>query len=202
MLAIILAGGGFGYWTVGGGFSQPSGIGDAVKDAGYPWPEQNYGWLSGGEGYGVVGRLLVGGGGAGLSLFGATSSDYNTSVRLGWGYFSLGYALLSSEKILLFPSVGIGGGGITVEISGVKAGNFKDLLKEPPMRAEISSGGAFFKGSLTFLYRYSFLVLGITAGGGYLLNSGWSVNDNETTGYPRGGTPLFWAAVNIGGGWW
>ncbi len=202
MITVLVAlAGGFGYWIGGYAQIQPPAAYDNIKGAGYPQPGSS-GLLSGGEGYALIGKLVIGGGGFGIGLFGGTSPDYNSSAGVSGGYFSLGYVLFANDNMLLFPTVGMGGGGLEIIVNQSKGGSFDDLLRDPPTRIRTSSGGIFFKGGLTFLYRYSFILLGITGGGGYLLTSGWDINGNETTNYPQGNTPVFWIAVSLGGGWW
>jgi len=107
---ITAAAGGFGYWMVGYGYGELGDVASYLKDAGYPVPG-NGGILSGGEGYALIGNLVIGGGGFRITLQSATSSQYNSSASIGAGYFSFGYTLFNSNNILIFPTLGIGGGG-------------------------------------------------------------------------------------------
>ncbi len=199
--ALLSAAGGFGYWMVGYGQGELGDVASYLRDAGYPVPG-NGGILNGGEGYALVGRLLVGGGGFGISLQSTTSPSYNAEASVGGGYFSFGYALFNTRNVLLFPSLGIGGSGITVKVSEAKGGSFSDLLRDPPVSLTLENGGFFLKGGLTLAYRYAFFLVGLNLGAGYTLGAGWSVNGNTSTGYPTYNQPVFWGTLVIGGGGW
>ncbi len=199
--ALIGAAGGFGYWMVGYGYGELGDVASSLKGAGYPVPG-NGGILSGGEGYALIGNLVIGGGGFGIDLQGATSPKYNTSATIGGGYFSFGYALFNANNVLVFPSLGIGGGGVTVKVREAKGGSFSDLLKDPPVSLTLESGGFLVKGGLTLAYRYAFFLVGLNLGAGYTLGSGWQVNGNTSTGYPTYRQPVFWGTLIIGGGGW
>ena len=198
---ITAAAGGFGYWMVGYGYGELGDVASYLKDANYPVPG-NGGILSGGEGYALLGNLVIGGGGFGISLQSATSPQYNSSASIGAGYFSFGYTLFNSTNLLVFPSLGIGGGGITVRIREAKGGSFSDLLQNPPVNLTLESDGFLLKGGLTFAYRYAFFVVGLNFGAAYTLGSGWQVNGNTSTGYPTYRQPTFWGTLVIGGGGW
>ncbi|NPB03619.1 MAG: hypothetical protein GXO39_04305 [Thermotogae bacterium] len=200
MITMLLAGG-LGYWHFGYGVTDLTEVRRRLEKAGYPSPHGG-GYLSGGEGYAFIGDFLLGGGSFETSLAAATSPNYLSEGKLSVGYFSLGYALLKSAKVLLFPSLGVGGGSLTLRISESKTGNFDDVLKDPPTRIVLNAEGFFIKGGLTFLYRYTFLAIGINAGAGYLFASGWKINENLTTGYPESRSLAFWGKLVIGGGWW
>ncbi|NPA80026.1 MAG: hypothetical protein GXO29_03120 [Thermotogae bacterium] len=202
MLSILtVAFGGFGYWM--GGYARlPLGeLRTLLQEAGYPVPDEAS-YLSGGEGYAVMGRALIGGGGFGLQAFASTSADYNTFAEVDGGYFSLGYALLHRANYMLYPSLGVGGGNLKIKVKGTKSGNLADVLKDPPLYAEISVGGPLIKGGLTFVYRYLSLIVGFSLGAAYLKPVSWKLNDNPITGYPSDDYLLLWAGFTVGGGWW
>ncbi len=201
LTALLGAGGGFGYWMVGYGQGDLGEVASYLRDAGYPVPQRG-GYLSGGEGYALIGNLVIGGGGFGLTLQGATSPGYNSGATIGSGYFSFGYAIFNAHNLLVFPSLGIGGGGITVKVREAKGGSFSDLLRDPPVNLTLENGGPFIKGGLTVAYRYAFFLIGLNLGAGYTLGSVWEVNGNTSTGYPTYRQPVFWGTLVIGGGGW
>lgn len=58
----------------------------------------------GGGGHSLKNRLIIGG--EGHSSFGSDNAG-------GYGFFDLGYALLVTDSVVLYPLVGIGGGALT-----------------------------------------------------------------------------------------
>jgi hypothetical protein len=116
----VKQGGGFGHFQAGvslGYFpaltrylAKPEILGDSYS------PQQG-GIQLGGGGYGLVGKILLGGSGY-FSGFNSVKTDSaSVSVSAGAGLFNLGYLLKSTDRWLLFPYAGIGGSGITLKIS-------------------------------------------------------------------------------------
>lgn len=96
----------------------------------------------GGGGYGARGRFLIGGEGHGLLGSDETSADgsMHVSVHGGYGLFRIGYLAASHGGLDVFPSVGIGGGGMSVKISERSAPTFGDVIEEPRRSSTLSSG--------------------------------------------------------------
>jgi len=82
---------GMGYFMGGVGMLSESGNNSAV-------------YSLGGGGHSLRNRLIIGG--EGHSSFGSDNAG-------GYGFFDLGYALLVTESIVIYPLVGIGGGTMT-----------------------------------------------------------------------------------------
>lgn len=190
----LFAGGGFGYWLAGLGYGEVPAV------SGYPSPK-NYGLMWGGEGYGIWNKFIFGGGGYGINGFSSEGSGFASSSGIWAGYFSLGYAILKSEKILLFPSVRIGGGGYNLEIREIKSGSYNDFIQNPPKYILISSAGWYGGLSLGFMYRTPVL-LGLNAGIGYVFYAGYYINENEVRNSPEYKKPVMWMNLIIGGGYW
>ncbi len=83
--------GGMGYFMGGVGMLSESGRNSIIYSAG-------------GGGHGLKNRLVIGG--EGHSAFGPDNAG-------GYGFFDIGYALVSTDAIILYPLVGIGGGAMT-----------------------------------------------------------------------------------------
>ncbi|NPA80025.1 MAG: hypothetical protein GXO29_03115 [Thermotogae bacterium] len=192
--------GGFGYWSPGYGHVPLGSLASSLKEANYPVPFGG-GYLSRAEGYGIVGRFVIGGGGFTLKFFKSTSPDYNSSAEARANYLSVGYVAFAKGDIFVFPSVGLGGGSVGVKVQEAKAGNFNDILRDPPIYIHAVGEGLFLKGDITLLYRYGLLLVGLTAGMGYVKPYNWTVNGNATTGYPTDDYPVFYLSLNFGGGW-
>ena len=113
-------GGGFGHFQAGmnlGYFPSLTKYLGKPEVLGDSYAPQNGGIQLGGGGYGIVGKLLLGGSGY-FSGFNPVKTD-SASVTLscGTGLFNIGYLMKSSDRWLLFPFVGIGGSGITLKLA-------------------------------------------------------------------------------------
>lgn len=82
---------GMGYFMGGAGILSESGSNAMI-------------YSLGGGGHSLRNRLIIGG--EGHSSFGSDNAG-------GYGFFDLGYALLVTDSIVLYPLVGIGGGAMT-----------------------------------------------------------------------------------------
>lgn len=105
----------------------------------------------GGGGHYVFGRIMVGGGGA--WLMNSRTQNNNNTVKLkgGYGYFSLGYLLLKNKRSLLYPGLGIGGGGYDILITKKNARNdFRQQLNSPEGMAGIEASGWLMSAQLTY----------------------------------------------------
>ena len=85
--------GGMGYFIGGAGWMIESGDSSMVYSVG-------------GGGHSITNKWIVGG--EGHSSFGSDNAG-------GYGFFNLGYILVDTELILLYPLLGLGGGAMTRE---------------------------------------------------------------------------------------
>lgn len=86
--------GGMGYFMGGVGMLSESGRNSII-------------YSSGGGGHSLNNRLVIGG--EGHSSFGPHNAG-------GYGFFDIGYALVASDIVILYPLVGIGGGAMTRDV--------------------------------------------------------------------------------------
>lgn len=148
------AGGGMGFFSVGWQRLDLGDLNPRLEAAGYPAFAEDFLSL-GGSGYFVRQRVIIGGEGNGLLRPSETTADgaFRTRLSGGYGMFNLGYALASSPRAALFPMVGIGGGGVVLEILDRATPNFDDVLLNPQRGARLTSGGLMLDASAGVTYR-------------------------------------------------
>ncbi|PIP13880.1 MAG: hypothetical protein COT45_01025 [bacterium (Candidatus Stahlbacteria) CG08_land_8_20_14_0_20_40_26] len=149
----------------------------------------------GGGGYGIIGeKILLGGEGHG-SQQAIFSDTLKASVSAGYGFFDVGYVLLSKKSFRLFPIVGLGGGGIDLRIleRGVTP-TFDEILDNPGREANISTGSILlqFGAGLDYFLKLGEdekgeggLLFGIRAGYTYApTQADWKMGDMDVLGGP------------------
>lgn len=180
-----------------------------LEDAGYANVDDSF--ISfGGAGYGIVGRVIVGGEGQALAGDDATSGSYVTSIEAGYGLFDLGYLLVSSGGLNLYPMIGVGAGGMSLRIRERGEPSFDEVLADPRRGSELSNWGLLVSLDLGADY---LVVLGEDnegAGGialgvrvGYTFapyTSEWSLEDTEIPEGPDVGITGPHVRLMIGGG--
>lgn len=70
----------------------------------------------GGGGYGLIGKLLLGGSGYFTGFSPVKADSASVTLSSGTGLFNIGYLLKGDARWIVFPYVGIGGSGITLRI--------------------------------------------------------------------------------------
>ena len=80
----------------------------------------------GGEGYGLLNRWVIGGGG--YYNHGDQSEDGNLEYQVhgGGGYVNLGYVVYNTDQLLVFPLLGVGADAV-----GINRGVNEDVVYEP-----------------------------------------------------------------------
>jgi hypothetical protein len=127
---------------------------ERMRAAGYPALDRDF--LSiGGGGLAVRNRLLIGGEGHGLISPSTTALQdrFRTRITGGYGVFDLGYLLVTGATIDLYPVVGIGGGGLSIEIIERGPVSFDDVLRDPGRSTRLTSGVLVLDASLGLTYR-------------------------------------------------
>ena len=109
---------GSGFFAIGTQFTDLGPLNDRLSGSGYPEFTSETVTLGGG-GYGVVAnRLLLGGEGHALITGDGTGRGRNVSLTGGYGFFNLGYLFFPTSSLRASPLVGIGGGGLQLDIRG------------------------------------------------------------------------------------
>lgn len=86
-----------------------------------------------------LGRVLLGLEGAGLVERRAESVQFDRTLSGGYGMADVGYAVLDSRHVRLYPMAGIGVGGVTFASRRQGVPTFGDLLDSPDWAARLSS---------------------------------------------------------------
>ncbi|MEO0068612.1 MAG: hypothetical protein ABIK23_05725 [candidate division WOR-3 bacterium] len=125
-------------------------------------------WMFGGGGYALVNRIMIGGAGWGGTQS-VTSESLNLfcQVNYGGGEFRAGYAVLDLKNLLLVPTLGIGGGGYSINLGPYNqtVPNFDSLLHHPGRTSTVDFSGFTLNPQLAIVIPISFV--GVEIRGGY-----------------------------------
>ncbi|MBN1542834.1 hypothetical protein JW992_11865 [candidate division KSB1 bacterium] len=164
----------------------------------------------GGVGYGIVNRVLLGG--EGQALFGdeVVSRGFKMSLSGGYGLFNLGYLVKKTERLNVYPFLGIGGGGMTLEIIEQGAPSFEELLENPRRSSVVTRGGVMMDFGLGADYLITLsekkgetggMALGFRAGYNWMPWTGdWIFSESEIAGGPEIRISGAYIKFMIGGG--
>lgn len=139
-IKVITKEGGRGYFMFGGSAIEIKDLNSRLEAQGYSKISDNF-FSFGGGCHRIIGRVIIGGEGHRLIGKEVTSKNYKTSLEAGYGFFNLGYIVYSTEKLKVYPLVGLGGGRMTLNI--VEKGtspSFDDVLNNPRRGVELSTG--------------------------------------------------------------
>lgn len=201
--------GGAGFFAIGTNVVGISALNDRLESFGYPTFGSAFLSLGGG-GYGLVGgRFLLGGEGHGVIRPAQSVQGRRVSVGGGYGLATLGYLAWARGPMRVFPQVGLGGGGFTVDIGSTgEATEFDDVLGDPNRRAELSRGSLLVSLAVTATYQAfsapeeaGGVRIGLQAG--YLfapLSSEWQLDDHPLSDGPDAGFGGPFVRLLIGGG--
>lgn len=150
----------------------------------------------GGGGYGIAGRVVLGGWGAGFTQKATKAvANQEAQVSVGYGFFNIGYVLLRSGNLQVFPMLGIGGGGVILQITQKATSyDFDPLLASPNKMVQLSTGGLLLELAMGIHYLLP-LSMGLEGVGGILLGlragyvytpseADWKMSDVEVLGGP------------------
>ena len=201
-----MGGGGF---TIGYGYLDVSAlqvfVPENVKDF------RNDHLVIGGAGHGIVDRFVIGGSGFGMIGDGITTDSLKISLGGGLGTFDFGFLLLSSEKLKIYPLIGIGGGGYGINIARNKNVTVNDVLENPGQEINLGTGGFVADVSLNinfipvFSYNeiedaYGGFMTGLKVGYIYSLpSSSWSFTGGDVVNGPDFNLSMLYAKIIIGG---
>lgn len=181
----------------------------SLQGAGFPTLEGDVLTL-GGAGYGTRGRFLIGGEGHALLGGAETTADGARQLSFGGGYglFRVGYLAFSHRGLDVFPTFGIGGGGMSLSIAERSAPTFDDVLADPETSSRLSTGSFLLDVGLALNYR---VPAGEEDGGGFLVglqggytfapgSTAWRLDEiNNVAGGPAFQIEGPYLRVSIGG---
>ncbi len=205
---LLGGGGGFGYFAVGSQSIDIKGLNTRLKVFGYPAFEENY-ITAGGGGHAVIGNLIIGGEGTALIQTGdQVMGNFRTSFSGGYGAFTLGYIIYSTDAMTLYPQLGLGGGGMNLTIAERSSPSFDEVLSNPRRGVELSSMSFLVDLGVGARYLFSFrersrggLTIGVRGGYVHSLNDKrWRLDEVAIPGGPSGAFSGFYLRLTIGGG--
>jgi hypothetical protein len=201
--------GGAGYFMPGASMLNVNNLNAMLNNAGYPSLSGNL--ISyGGGGHGVWNRWVIGGHGHSLVGTPENSNNYTLDLAGGMGFIDFGYTLFTRPKMDIYPLLGIGLGGITLDIAEDTPQDFMDLLNNPDSGTEISQGGFLLDFSINATYLIDMadlpferegLIIGLQ--GGYVLDptdNTWYMNGNEVSNGPVMNMSGPYLRLLVGGG--
>jgi hypothetical protein len=201
-----------GYFEVGRMALDLGELNDVLVPAGYPKMGQEFLTL-GGAGFGEHGRVLIGG--EGTALLGRTRSTTNGSYSLamsgGYGLFRVGYKAFSAQSVDVFPTLGLGGGALQLDIRGRSSSTFGDILASPGRSSRLTTGSVMLGVGVDMHYRIRAgkqragddggVLMGVSTG--YLFSTGsgeWTLDDiNSVAGGPSTSFEGFYVRLSFGG---
>ncbi len=176
--------GGFGYCSLSGEQQNLDALNRAFEDNGYG-KINPLGASIGGGGAFVLKNMVIGGGGAWLANSHENHAGASVSMKGGYGYFSFGYLVHSGKQHVLYPSLGIGGGGYGFSITkGNPPTDFTQQLNSPAGTITTEAGGWMTNFQVNYFYflgkhnKQGFFV-GLKAGYKYSPTS-WKISLNNT----------------------
>ncbi|MGQ9707919.1 MAG: hypothetical protein ACUVUR_03465 [bacterium] len=159
-------------------------------------------WLFGGGGYALVNRVIIGGAGwAGTQTVASESLNLFCRVNYGGGEFRAGYTVLDIKHLIIAPSLGIGGGGYSINLGPYNqtVPNFDSLLNHPGRTSTVNLSGFTLNPQLAIIIPITFL--GLEIRGGYNfgpLAAAWEFEDRGILAQgPEMATANPWFSLNV-----
>ncbi len=180
MILLITYGGGFGGFGVYMSNNNFSSINTILNRHGIQSLKgTQYGW--GGLGYGIIGKIWIGGGGFGTTQQ-VSSDSMDIIVNEGAGFFEIGYMLVETHRFLGAISLGLGGSGVRMTIYPVNREiSFDSLLTNPRRDAYVEIGSYIsVMPSLNAILRLN-RFMGILLRASYIVSpsSSWRFDDGD-----------------------
>ena len=136
---------------------------------------------TGGSGWAVVNRIVMGGGGGGFEQR-ITGDSVEINFSYGYGFFAPGYALISKEKFQLHLLAGFGGSGATIFIKPASYGGvtLDSIIKNPATSSEITWAGISVYPAIRTTLQFGFIGLSLKAGYLYNFQTKWELKGGGT----------------------
>ncbi|MFN3939077.1 MAG: hypothetical protein ACK4IY_00730 [Chitinophagales bacterium] len=118
--SVQYTGGGYGNFFVGPSYLSIPTLHEYLKEEQILGASASYNAIStmiGGEGFGMKGRFIIGGGGFGSGPINVASPKGKAEINAGGGYFKTGYVLIPGKAAFFATHLGIGWGGYSVKIT-------------------------------------------------------------------------------------
>ncbi|MBN2415500.1 hypothetical protein JXO52_06645 [bacterium] len=202
---------GMGYSIFGQSYVGIDDLNEALKGKGYGALSDKF-FSVGGGGHTIVnGRWILGGEGHTLLGDAVVTGDVTSSLMIGYGFFDIGYLLFSKADLNFYPLLGIGGGGMSLNIGeDIAMISMDEALDNPNRGISLSTAEFLLNIGVGLDYLIAFgrdetgrggMLLGVRAGYTFSpFSGGWSVGDVEVTGAPEIGITGPYIRIMIGGG--
>jgi hypothetical protein len=163
----------------------------------------------GGSGYGIIRNIVVGGEGFGFFQPRTRSGGTSVSYGGGQGLLHLGYVVKSTRRLLVFPTLGIGGGGMGISRQAPPENpSFDQALNRPRQTAGLGYGSMVYRAALHSNYflkggpeQTKGVFVGVSAGYTFSATSNrWYSDGESVTDGPGMSLSGFFATLTIGGG--
>ncbi len=205
---------GRGYFMIGGNSLDMDELNSRLKDNGYAEFSDSPISLGGG-GHGIVRERIVIGG-EGHALLGRAEQstiggvDYGTKFSAGYGFFDVGVLAMRTGGLDVYPLLGLGGGGVSLDITQSEIGSFDELLQDPNRSTNLSTWCFLINLGLGIDYLAVLgesergeggIVIGLRSG--YILapfHGDWHFKGETLPGGPDPGLTGAYIRLTIGGG--
>ena len=198
--------GGFGYFSFAGEQLNFDGLNKTMSANGYSKINNKSGSFGGG-GYFMFNNFMIGGSGASLMNTQTSSSSNSLSLKGGYGFCNIGYMVYSGKRSLLYPAIGVGGGGYDIALSKNNfQGDFTQQLNAPTGMLTAKAGGWMLNAQLTYQH---FLSKSVSGGWFIGLKAGYrfaptdwniTVNNNTLNNSPKINMNGAYISILLGGG--
>jgi hypothetical protein len=201
-----------GYALVGAVSHDLGGINTALAGQEFESLDETVASLGGGI-HVLLGRWIVGAEGFGLFPRESTRAGDAWRARLmgGGGVFNVGYVMVQAGGVTLYPIVGIGGGGLTLQMEDRSFPTFDEVLADPGRSSIMTTMSMIVQPAIGVDHLIPFgrevegvvpgLLLGIRFGYTFTpLNSDWYRHRSRIPGGPSQGMEGGFVRIMIGGG--
>lgn len=164
----------------------------------------------GGGGYAMINDFIIGG--SGFSITGETVSTSNLEANAsgGAGFFNVGYRVAGGKALNVYPLLGIGGGGLGMEINQTANLTTSDIRSNPGRAITIEQSGWLFDLSMNLEWYpiaggnendYGGLMAGLKVG--YLYQpfaDDWEYEGGDISNTPNFNLSGFYVQLTLGAG--
>ena len=144
---------GAGYATMGVTTFDLSEFNQRLEGQGYPtFPSQFI--ILGGGGYWQKNKMIFGGEGMAVVQPAKTHGTEKSRLSGGMGFVKLGYAFVQKNRLVVFPYLGLGGGGLTYSRYSTVSADFDDVLNGRSLMVETRYRTFLIRVALQGEYRF------------------------------------------------
>ncbi len=190
--------GGFGWFEFGTQSMDIDELNDVI-DSGYGLKLDDMFYTIGGGGYSIIDNFMIGGEGKGILANSDSDQTKKVTYSGGYGMLNMGYMLYRNKNIGIYPKLGIGGGGMTLEIA--ENGAYFNNAIFSGMSGCVNYSTFLGDIALGAIYTHNGLIYGIQ--GGYMLSfskDNWQIAEQSLPNGPKIGMGGPYIKLILGGG--